>query len=172
VVALLLGAGVGCHAPRPSLPPSSTTWLDAVDELRLRRLDQATNRLGATELGVTLSRREGFGAWAWPRGPIEVSRNLIDLVDDDELTAVIAHELGHLQDAGHWRGPTASLDGGSYLDVESRADQVGCRILRLGGIDPAATIRLLDKLNVALGSPADPAPFAARIARARAGCTC
>ena len=171
VMALLLGAGVGCHAPRPSLPPSSTTRLDAVDELRLRRLDQATRRLGVTELDVTLSRRDGFGAWAWPRGPIHVSRDLIDLLDDDELAAVIAHELAHLGDDRHWTGPTASLDGGSDLDVESRADQAGCRILRIAGMEPSATIRLLDKLNVALGSPSDPIPFAARAMRARAHCT-
>ena len=119
---------------------------------------------------MTLSHREGFGAWAWPRGPIQVSRDLIDLLDDDELAAVIAHELAHLRDDRHWTGPTASLDGGSDLDVESRADQLGCRILRLGGIEPGAAIRLLDKLNVALGSPADPAPFAARVERARANC--
>ena len=170
VVALLLAAALGCHAPRPPVPPTPNV-VNGADELRLRRLDQATTRVGATELDVTLSRREGFGAWAWPRGPIEVSRDLIDLLDDDELTAVIAHELGHLQDARQWSGPTASLDGGSDLDIESRADQVGCRILRIRGIEPAATIRLLDKLSVALGSPADPAPFAARAARARAGCT-
>jgi predicted Zn-dependent protease len=100
-----------------------------------------------------------------------VSRDLIDLLDDNELAAVIAHELAHLRDDRYWTGPTASLDGGSDLDVESRADQVGCRILRIAGIEPAATVRLLDKVNVALGSPADPAPFAARAARARAACT-
>jgi len=173
VVVLLLAVVAGCHSPRPPLPPSSiTARLDGVDELRLRRLYRASTRLGVTAgLEVTLSHRQGFGAWAWPGGPIEVSRDLIDLLDDDELTSAIAHEVGHLRDDRHWSGPTASLDGGSDLDVESGADQAGCRILRLGGIDPEATIRLLDKLNVALGSPTDPAPFAARALRARVNCT-
>lgn len=168
---LLLAAALGCHAPRPPLPPSSTVRADEVDGLRLHRLAKAATRLGTrVELEVTLSPRAGFGAWAWPHGPIQVSRDLVDLVDDEELAAVIAHELGHIQNDRHCSGATASLDGSSDLDVESRADEAGCRMLRMAGIEPAATIRLLDKLNVALGSPRDPVPFAARTARARAAC--
>lgn len=170
VVALLLAAAVGCQSPRPPFAPSSTTRMDDVDALRFRRLNGVTARLKVTELEVTLSRRDGFGAWAWPGGPIHVSRDLVDLLDDDELAAVVAHELGHLRGGKQWSGPLASLDGDGGLETESRADQLGCRLLVARGIEPTATVRLLDKLSVVLGSPTEPRPFAARTARARAVC--
>jgi hypothetical protein len=170
VGALLLATALGCHAPRPPVPPSASV-VDDVDALRLQRLNMAACRLSISPaLDVTLSRRGGFGAWAWSGGPIEVSRDLIDLLDDDELAAAVAHEVGHLRGGVQWAGPR-SLDGEADLETESRADQLGCRLLVARGIEPTATVRLLDKLSTVLGSPAQPSPFATRSSRARAACT-
>jgi hypothetical protein len=151
-------AVLGCQGPRPTLPalPESERNVNA---LRLHRLDQAARRLGVTGIEVALSRRAEPGAWAWPKGPIRVSGALVDLVDDDELAAAIAHELGHLQADGTWRGPLASLEGSASPDVETRADEAGCRLLAWRGIPPAASVRLLERLGLS-----------ERAARARAVC--
>jgi predicted Zn-dependent protease len=165
---MLFAAVVGCQGPRASVARVAEVF-DRADQLRLQRLVEASRRLEIEEFDVGLSRRGEFGAWAWPGGPIQVSRSLVDLLDDDELAAAMAHELGHLQDA-HSGGRSVSLDGGADLDVESRADAFGCRLLVLRGIDAAASARLLEKLSVVLGSPSAPSPFAARAERARAAC--
>jgi Zn-dependent protease with chaperone function len=56
-----------------------------------------------------VSPRRGLGAWAWPGGRIEVSRALIDRLDDEQLAAALAHELGHLLDGGHLHGDQRML---------------------------------------------------------------
>jgi hypothetical protein len=155
VVALL-----GCRGPRPT-DPALPLDEHEVNALRLRRLDQAAARLGVPEIPVALSHRREPGAWAWPGGPILVGDALVDLLDDDELTAAVAHELGHLQADGSWRGPSSALEGADDPDAEARADALGCRLLALRGIPPAASVRLLEKLGAA---------FAGRAARARAAC--
>jgi len=150
---------LGCHGPRPA-PSGLPQGGEDVNALRIHRLDQAVHRLGIAGIEVALSRRSEPGAWAWPKGPIHVSRALVDLADDDELAAALAHELGHLSADGTWHGPLASLEGTTNPDAEARADELGCRLLALRGIPPAAAVRLLEKLGVA----------AARVANARANC--
>ena len=136
-----------------------------VNALRLNRLDMAARRVGVVGIEVALTSRREAGAWAWPKGPIHVSRALVDLVDDDELAAAIAHELGHLQEDGTWRGPRAALEGDAGADGEARADELGCRLLASRGLPPAAAVRLLEKL-----CPSVRGGLSERIARARAAC--
>jgi hypothetical protein len=163
LLAMLVGV-LGCQGPRATLPGLPQSERD-VNALRLHRLDQAARRLGVTGIEVALSRRPEPGAWAWPKGPIRVSGALVDLVDDDELAAAIAHELGHLQADGAWQGPLAALEGSAGPDVEARADELGCRLLAWHGIPPAASVRLVEKLGASLRGG-----WPARIARARATC--
>jgi predicted Zn-dependent protease len=160
----LLLTTLGCHGLRPTLPALPQRDGDG-DAVRLHRLDQAAARLGVTGIEVALSPRAEPGAWAWPKGPIQVSRTLVDLVDDDELAAAIAHELGHLHGDGSLRGPLAALEGSRNPDVEARADEVGCQLLTRRGVPPAAIVSLLERL----GASTRPDLFA-RVARARAAC--
>src|SRR5437899_1996032 len=46
-------------------------------------------------------------AFGWPDGRIYLTRSLVDLLDDQELAAAIAHELGHLVVDGHLHGAAA-----------------------------------------------------------------
>lgn len=156
--------GLGCGGLRPTIPGLPQDSLE-VNALRLYRLDQASRRLGVEGIEVALSARREPGAWSRPRGPIEVSRALVDLVDDDELAAAIAHELGHLHADGTWRRPLASLSGDASRDAEMRADELGCRILASRGVPPAASVGLLQKLAASVRGG-----LAERIARARAVC--
>ena len=54
-------------------------------------------------------------AYAWRDGTVYVTAALVDRLDDEELAAAIAHELGHLVADGHLRA-IAALDGGAALD--------------------------------------------------------
>jgi predicted Zn-dependent protease len=78
-------------------------------------------------------------AYTWDDGRIVISRGLAEGISEDELAAVIAHELGHLYLAG--RGYPAHRPfalRGEGIDDEQRADAVACCILADAGIPPAA----------------------------------
>lgn len=92
-------------------------------------------------------------AYAWPSGDVYLSCGLVDLLSDDEIAAVVAHELGHLVGDGHLSSP-ATLDGsrgatGYALsgDEEHRADLVGCKILACCRIRPDAMARMLRRVH-------------------------
>ena len=110
--------------------------------------------------------RAEVGAWAWPDGRIEVAKALVDRLDDQELAAALAHELGHLIDGGQLPGPEA-LDGGAG-DLERRADRVGCAMLVRHGVPAAAMPRMLAKVAAATHDPTG--ELAARIAAAPSAC--
>lgn len=140
---LLLGA---CHAP-VRLP-------GAADEPRRERVE----RLGAalapegTAIHFGLSARRGLAAFAWPDGSVLVTRDLVDLLDDDQLAAALAHEIGHLVNGGHVAAP-ATLAGTPVDDQPERhADRTGCRLLAARGRSPDAMRRMLVTVSAALGT--------------------
>ena len=91
------------------------------------------------------------GAFAWPDGRILITRGLIDLLNDEELAAAIAHEIGHLLADGHVAG-RFSLDGSSGAkDVEGRADSLGCQLLAEAGVPTQSMTSLLGKLALTPG---------------------
>jgi predicted Zn-dependent protease len=126
------------------------------------RAEHALERL-TTGGGIELSLRiavldsEEIGAFSWRSGDIFVARGLMDLVDDDELLAAIAHEAGHLLAAGHIPG-AAALDGcrrstsaiggarRAQEDAEMVADRLACETLRVSALPDDGLPRLLNKL--------------------------
>ena len=120
--------------------PSPRDDLDrATDATRRERIGRIGGSLVAEGVAWQVSPRKGLGARAWPDGRIEVSRALIDRLDDEELAAVLAHELGHLLDGGHLPVSTAGLDdlpplglrGAAGSDeAEPRADRIRVRAAR------------------------------------------
>lgn len=159
----LVAVGAGCRGPSPR------PGLDvAADGLRRARIERASAAV-LTDAGVrgSVVPRADVGAWAWPDGRIEVSRTLVDRLDDDELAAALAHELGHLLDGGHLPAVPHELDGGTG-DLERRADRVGCGVLRRHGIPGAAMPRMLAKVAAATRDPGG--ELAARVGAARSAC--
>lgn len=165
-----LAALAGCAATRPPAP--------AADALRLARVQRIGHELaGATaasaRIDVGLASRDGLGAWSWPDGRIRVSRALADVLDDDELRAALAHEVGHLLDAGAIPGEAAALAGqasGGRHDasgIEARADALACGLLRARGAPLEALPRMLRTVASHL-TPDDDGPDPAQLlARAR-----
>lgn len=63
------------------------------------------------------------------------------LPDDDELSAVIAHEIAHVS-LGHTQAPAGRReDQPRRSQIEQDADALGVRLLLTAGIDPAAAVR-------------------------------
>jgi predicted Zn-dependent protease len=128
---------------------------------RLDRLGRSlTHGIPALE-GTTfrVSARDDLGAWAWRGGSIEVSRPLMDLLDDAELSAALAHELGHLLERS---SAGAALAGGQKDDgIERAADRRGCWLLSRQGIRPASMESMLAKVAARL--PEASAPLEQRI---------
>jgi hypothetical protein len=158
----LVAAGAGCRGPSPALDMASSS-----DQQRRVRVERAGTLL-LPEGGVRwrVTSRADVGAWAWPDGRIEVAKGMVDRLDDQELAAALAHELGHLIDGGHLDGPHA-LDGGAG-DLERRADRVGCAMLMRHGVPAAALPRMLAKVAAATHDPTG--ELAARIAGAPGAC--
>lgn len=107
-------------------------------------------------LTVTVLRSDRPGAYCWRSGAIFVTQGLIGLLDDDELTAAVAHEAGHLVADGHIPR-NAALDGYrrargtrvasiASVDAEVAADRMGRELLRDSGIPDRSIERLLVKL--------------------------
>lgn len=86
-------------------------------------------------------------AFAWDDGRIYLTRALLDMLDDHELAAAIAHEMGHLVGSSHLHAP-ATLMGraNSVADLEARADRIGAEMLRSAGLPSAAMSSMLQKV--------------------------
>lgn len=149
------------------------------DASRLARIERLGQEIARTvnasgEVTFDLSTRGDLGAWTWPDGRIRVSRALVDLLDDDELRAALAHEVGHLVDGGHVaEGPAALSGAHDAAGSEVRADVVGCRLLRAHGTSPDALPRMLRHVAAELDPAADgpdPAILLRRAAAADASC--
>ncbi len=159
----LLAAGAGCRAPSPMRDPG--TMSSQVPRERVARAGAILRPEGGVRWRVTS--RAGVGAWAWPSGRVDVSRALVDRLDDEELAAALAHELGHLLDGGHLDDAPRALAGGT-ADLERRADRIGCDVLRRHGVGAAAMPRMLAKVAAATHDPGG--ELAARAEAARSAC--
>ena len=102
----------------------------------------------AERLTVAVLDTNAVGAFCWPSGAVFVTRGLVDLADDDELCAAIAHEAGHLVADDHlpravaldgWRRPSAT-------DAEIAADLTARELLKRSAVSEQALPRLLGKL--------------------------
>ena len=88
-----------------------------------------------------------IGAFSWPDGTIFVQHRLVEVLNDEELAAVLAHELGHLLNGGHIQG-VASLRGYCQSpDEEERADARGVEVLQASGLDPTIMAAMLRRVR-------------------------
>jgi Zn-dependent protease with chaperone function len=86
-------------------------------------------------------------AFSWASGRVFVTHGLMARLNDEELTAAIAHELGHLLSDGQLQ-TVASLKGCCVdPDREVRADAAGVALLGAEGLSAAPMIRMLQKVK-------------------------
>jgi Zn-dependent protease with chaperone function len=121
-----------------------------------QRLEVALERLRVSYQGparVCVLDSPKPAAYSWSNGNIYLTRGLIERLNDDEMSAVIAHELGHLTHADSASQGFAL--GGLRTGDEQSADAVGIMLLRLSGIPPAALAHALAKVRDAPQTPVD-----------------
>src|SRR5277367_3308231 len=90
---------------------------------------------------------DAVSAFSWRNGRVYLTRGLMDHLDDAELAAVIAHELGHLLSDGQLQ-TVASLRGCCVdPDREVRADAAGVALLRARGLTAQPMVSMLKKIE-------------------------
>lgn len=125
----------------------------------------------------------GANALALPDGTVIVTDQLLELAgSDDEVLAVIGHELGHLHLRHALRGmiqgsivagvvawyvgdftslaaglPALLLESGYSRDFEREADRYGALFLRANGLSPALLANMLERLEDAHEGGSGPA---------------
>jgi hypothetical protein len=162
IVAALVCVCAGCTAPAGS---AVDRWISAQGgtvegpgTARLRAVTQPlVDRYTAGHGSLFVLDSDVPGAFAWPDGRIFVSSGLLSLLDDQELTAAVAHELGHLL-ADRRIDPPVSIRGRPHdnaLDEECRADTVGVSLLHEIRGNPASMPRMLDHLCTCTRTPAN-----------------
>jgi Zn-dependent protease with chaperone function len=125
------------------------------------------------QLEFRSSKDLGANAFALPGGTIVVTDQLVSLAgNDEEILAVLAHELGHVGERHPLRqllqssvvglamtwylgdissllaaAPTLLLETSYSRNFERRADRYAASMLRLNGISPARLADILEKLE-------------------------
>jgi Zn-dependent protease with chaperone function len=98
-------------------------------------------------VAIQVLNTDAVSAFSWRNGRVFVTRGLMDHLDDAELTAVIAHELGHLLSDGQLQ-TVASLRGCCVdPDREVRADATGLALLRAQGQSAKPMVSMLKKIE-------------------------
>jgi Zn-dependent protease with chaperone function len=114
------------------------------------RVRTAAERLGLGDatgsVTVRLLDSRRVAAYAWPDGRVFVTTGLVARLDDDELAAAIAHEVGHLTGDGHLTG-RAGLGGRPRNGSEADADARGVELLRDRALPTDAMERMLREVR-------------------------
>lgn len=147
-------------------------------EARVRALRLPAGDDAEVELLFRKSPSAGANAFALPGGTVFVTDELVALAaDDDEVVAVVAHELGHVHERHGLQQmlqstvvglmtawlfgdvssivagvPATLLDASYSRDHERAADAYASRLLRSNGLDAALLATILGKLDEAHGS--------------------
>lgn len=95
------------------------------------------------------------GAFSWPSGRVFVTRGLLEHLDNSELTAAIAHELGHLLSDGHLQIIGEEVRACTDLDREVRADAAGMELLGAAGLSERPMVTMLKKVEPCMASSED-----------------
>lgn len=104
----------------------------------------------ARNLSIQVLDTESAEAFSFSDEAIYVARGLVVRLDDDELAATVAHELGHLLHDGVVKSMAALRgDGDAHGDIERIADALGRQLLISHDIPAGALPSALEKVAAA-----------------------
>lgn len=171
--ALLILAGLlGCSSTGAKTGPSHH-WIanrgglwEGADASRVTRIAARFAGSIAQPFLVRVLDSDQANGWAWPSGDIYLTRGLVRMLEDAEIAAVTAHELGHLLQEGHLRATAASLTGANGVnDCERAADRQGLSLLAEASVEPTALRSALSKVaHLAVQDPQSRRHLSDRIA--------
>lgn len=155
VLFILALTAMGC-APSTTSSSELKRWVagqgGVIVDIRQARVDTVAARLlrgcGGLNASVQILANNVPCAYGWPLGELFITRGLLDRVDDHELAAALAHEMGHLLGDGCGGGQiVVSLRGfNGELDMEQTADLIGVELLRRQAIPGRSMITMLKKV--------------------------
>lgn len=119
------------------LAPEDAARAYARAESALARIAPACD---CAHLVVRVLDQDEAAAFAFRDGSLFVTRELTELLDEGELAAAIAHEVGHLTGQG---------DHLPDREAEQLADRIGADVLRASGLPPESMTRMLRRLAAA-----------------------
>ena len=160
---LLLAATllIGCETTPTShiddMPRSARAWINSVggvtdDAACQERADAILHRLVAPweppgePVRLAIIDDDRVRAYAWPPCYVLVSRGMMNKMQETEIAAAIAHELGHLIDDRHLDPPAALVGGGHSPNQEHRADAIGLKLMARAQYNAEGMTSLLDYL--------------------------
>jgi Zn-dependent protease with chaperone function len=169
LLSIVVVALAGCASP-VAQSPAWSNWADREGGLtcgqECARASAALERLGDTHLDtpshplcVRVLNSDRPCAYCWPDGTLFVTKGLLQLLDDDELTGALAHEVGHLC-GGSAQVRSAAFSGNGGTDCEVRADAAGCELLQHAGLSPDFLAHALLKVR---DDPRTPASLSAAL---------
>ncbi len=163
VFTLMTGAGcVSSSATGAGMLVSLNSTHAQTDAICINRAESALRQLCPVYSGnatVHILHDARPAAYSWSTGKIFLTTGLLELLDDTELSAAIAHELGHILDRPVAKtGGPYTLDGWRYSNIEERADAVAVLLLRASRIRPVALAHVLAKVRDAARTPTALAP--------------
>ncbi len=127
------------HGGRVSHPAAAAAVARIVADLSAAR---------GSEIGVQVNvlRSRVPNAYILASGDMYVTLGMLEMIcTDDELAAVVAHELSHLDDLAAF--DTSGMNDDQRLHIESEADDRAVFLLLDAGYEPAALFRMISRLT-------------------------
>jgi Zn-dependent protease with chaperone function len=144
LLGLICAAATGCAS---SSDPHDA-WVTrcgglSADREAVQRVQALADRVTARPVMIDVLDRPDLAAFSWPNGRIYLSRGLVEALDDELLTAAVAHEIGHLLNHGASKRPAALRGTPTALAAEIAADRAGMQLLVRRGHRRDAMQRML-----------------------------
>lgn len=120
--------------------------------------DRSTRKLGSLSRGLRAAQRDAIYALKVIDVPqavvanyfaaaILVSRPALDLLEEDELEAVVAHEVAHEYVWAEYERASAQANERRLRELELVCDAIAVVTQRAAGIDPSALARAIERIS-------------------------
>lgn len=144
---------VGCaHSPGMSSREKWVAGLGGVDASESRqRLEAARDRLLPeglrSQIKVEVLCASEPAAFSWDDGSVFATNGLLRLLNDDELAAAVAHEVGHVFNNRGGRQVLNLRGRSDAAAAEFEADAAGMSLIEQASIPPASMTTMLVKVR-------------------------